>query len=104
LPRDINDDIRAGRAVVANVSRTVIAALRHAYANVVVVAITAPPDVLAQRLAARARQSDGNISERLSRSVDDASAQADVTILNAGSAEHHGRQLVRVIRNEGWQE
>ncbi|MGY3031757.1 ribose 1,5-bisphosphokinase [Bradyrhizobium sp. USDA 4354] len=104
LPLEINVDIHAGRAVVVNVSRTVIAALRRAYANVVVVAITAPPDVLAQRLAARARHSDGNISERLSRSVDDTSAQADVTILNAGSADYHSRQLVRVIRNEGWQE
>lgn len=104
LPLEINDDIQAGRAVVANVSRTVIAALRQAYANVVVVAITAPPDVLAQRLAARARHSDGNIVERLSRSVDDAASQADVTILNAGSAEYHSRQLVRVIRNEGWHE
>lgn len=104
LPRDINGDIRAGRAVVANVSRTVIGALRQAYANVVVVAITAPPDVLAQRLAARARHSDGNIADRLARSVDDASANADVTILNAGSAEYHGRQLVRVIRNECWHE
>ncbi|MDA9495579.1 phosphonate metabolism protein/1,5-bisphosphokinase (PRPP-forming) PhnN [Bradyrhizobium sp. CCBAU 11361] len=104
LPLEINDDIRAGRAVVVNVSRTVIAALRQAYANVVVVAITAPPDVLAQRLAARARHSDGNIADRLSRSVEDVSAQADVTILNAGSADYHGRQLVRVIRNEGWRE
>lgn len=104
LPLEINDDIRAGRAVVANVSRTVIAALRRAYVNVVVVAITAPPDVLAQRLAARARHSDGNIAERLSRSVDDASVRADVTILNAGSADYHGRQLARVIRNECWQE
>ena len=104
LPLDINDDIRAGRAVVVNVSRTVIAALRQAYANVVVVAITAPPDVLAQRLAARARRSDGNITDRLARSVDDASTHADVTILNAGSADYHARQLVRVIRNEGWRE
>jgi ribose 1,5-bisphosphokinase len=104
LPLEINDDIRAGRAVVANVSRTVIAALRRAYANVVVVAITAPPDVLAQRLAARARHSDGNITDRLVRSVDDAEANADVTILNAGSAQYHGRQLVRVIRNECWRE
>ncbi|MBR0792571.1 phosphonate metabolism protein/1,5-bisphosphokinase (PRPP-forming) PhnN [Bradyrhizobium manausense] len=104
LPLEINDDIRAGRAVVANVSRTVIATLRQAYANVVVVAITAPPDVLAQRLAARARHSDGNIAERLARSVDDASANADVTILNAGSAEYHSRHLLRVIRNECWRE
>lgn len=104
LPLEINDNIRAGRTVVVNVSRTVIGALRKAYANVVVVAITAPPDVLAQRLAARARRSDGNIAERLTRSVDDAAAQADVTILNAGSADYHSRQLVRVIRNESWQD
>ncbi|MFB6418185.1 MULTISPECIES: phosphonate metabolism protein/1,5-bisphosphokinase (PRPP-forming) PhnN [Bradyrhizobium] len=104
LSTGINDDIRAGRTVVANVSRTVIGALRQTYANVVVVAITAPPDVLAQRLAARARHSDGNIAERLARSVDEASAPADVTILNAGSADYHGRQLLRVIRNDGWQE
>lgn len=104
LPLEINNDIRAGRAVVVNVSRTVIGALRKTYANVVVVAITAPPDVLAQRLAARARHSDGNIADRLSRSVDEASANADVTILNAGSADYHSRQLVRVIRNECWRE
>lgn len=104
LPLEINDDIRAGRAVVANVSRTVIAALRQSYANVVVVAITAPPDVLAQRLAARARHSDGNITDRLARSVDGASANADVTILNAGSADYHSRHLLRVIRNECWHE
>lgn len=104
LPLDINDNIRAGRAVVANVSRTVIGALRQAYANVVVVAITAPPDVLAQRLAARARHSDGNLADRLARRVDDASANADITILNAGSADYHSRHLVRVIRNEGWRE
>ena len=104
LPVEINDDIRAGRTVVANVSRTVISALRQAYVNVAVVAITAPPDVLAQRLAARARHSDGDLAERLTRSIDDASANADVTILNAGSADYHGRQLVRVIRNECWRE
>lgn len=104
LPLEINDDIRAGRAVVVNVSRTVIAALRGTYADVVVVAITAPPDVLAQRLAARARHSDGNIADRLARSVDDASTNADVTILNAGSADYHSRHLLRVIRNECWHE
>ena len=104
LPREINDDIRAGRTIVVNVSRTVIAVLRRAYANVVVVAITAPPDVLAQRLAARARQSDGNVAERLSRSVDDNSAPADVTIHNAGSADYHSRQLLRAIKGECWRE
>jgi ribose 1,5-bisphosphokinase len=38
----IGDEIRAGRTVVANVSRTVIEAMRRAYAGVTVVAVTAP--------------------------------------------------------------
>ena len=104
LSTGINDDIRAERTVVVNVSRTVISALRQTYGNVVVVAVTAPPEVLAARLAARARHSDGNIAERLTRSVDNASTPADVTILNAGTADYHSRQLLRVIRNQGWQE
>jgi ribose 1,5-bisphosphokinase len=95
LPRSIEDDIRAGRTVVANVSRTVVAVLRHTYANVVVVLITAPADVLAERLAMRQRGSDGNIAKRLARTVDD--AEPDATIVNVSSAEFHVRQLLRVI-------
>lgn len=102
LSRAIDDDIRAGRTVVANVSRTVIGALRSAYANVIVVSITAPPEVLAERIAMRARSSDGRPEGRLRRSVEDALATPDVTIVNTGSAEYHARQFVRVIKGEKW--
>ncbi len=98
LPRAIDDDIRARRTVVANVSRTVVDAMRRAYADVVVVAITAPPEILAERLAARARGSDGQIADRLGRAVDDAAAVPDATITNVGSAEHHAQELMRIIR------
>jgi ribose 1,5-bisphosphokinase len=98
LHRRIDDDIRAGRSVVANVSRTVIAAMRRAYADVVVVSITAPPDVLAQRLAARGRGSDGRIEQRLSRTVDDVAVAPDAVIVNVGDPEDHARELVRIIR------
>ena len=64
LTRAIDDELRAGRNVVANVSRTVIDAARRSYANVTVVSITAPPEILKQRLAARARSSDGQIAAR----------------------------------------
>jgi ribose 1,5-bisphosphokinase len=100
LPRSIEDHIRAGRTVIANVSRTVVAALRHAYANVVVVLVTAPADVLAERLAMRQRGSDGNIAKRLARTVDD--AEPDATIVNVSSAEYHARQLLRVVREREW--
>ena len=102
LSRAIDDEIRAGRTIVANVSRTVIGAMRRAYADVVVVLITAPPNVLAERIAMRARSSDGMVENRLRRTVEDASAAPDVTIVNIGSAEYHARQLVRVIKGEKW--
>ncbi len=98
LPLAIEGDIRAGRTVVANVSRTVVAAMRHAYADVVVVSVTAPPEVLAERISARARGSDGQIEHRLRRGVDDAAAAPDVTIINVGSVDDHARELVRIIR------
>ena len=98
LPRSVEDDVRAGRTVVVNVSRMVVDALRRAYADVVVVSITAPPQVLAARLAMRARSSDGRIENRLQRAVDDATP--DVTILNVGRAEDHARRLLRVIRGD----
>ena len=97
LRRAIDDQLRAGRAVVANVSRTVVEAMRRAYADVVVVLVTAPPEILGQRLAARARGSDGRVADRLGRAVD-AAAVPDVTIVNVGSAEDHARELLRVIR------
>jgi ribose 1,5-bisphosphokinase len=98
LPRAIDDDIRAGRTVVANVSRTVVDAIRRGYADVTVVSITAPPDVLAKRLAARSRSSDGQIEHRLSRVVDGLTTAPDVTIVNIGSVEDHARELVQVIK------
>jgi ribose 1,5-bisphosphokinase len=83
---------------VVNASRTVIDAARRAYANVVVIAITAPPEVLAERLKMRARASDGEVEDRLTRTVD--TSAPDVTILNVGRPEDHARRLVRAIRGE----
>ena len=97
LPRHINDGIRAGRTVVANVSRTVIERMRRMYANVVVVTVTAPADVLAERLAMRSRASDGAPQDRLARKVAD-DVVPDKTIVNVSSAEFHARQLVQIIR------
>jgi ribose 1,5-bisphosphokinase len=99
LPRELDDEIRAGRIVVANVSRTVVDPIRRAYAEVVAVEITAPPEVLAERLATRARGSDGAIEHRLRRNVD-AARPADITIVNVGDAEPHARQLLAAIKGD----
>jgi ribose 1,5-bisphosphokinase len=96
LPRSIDDDVRAGRTVVFNASRTVIETMRRAYAHIVVVSITAPPNLLAERLASRGRDSDGPIEPRLRRAVDE--AVADATIVNVGAIEPHARSLIQIIK------
>jgi ribose 1,5-bisphosphokinase len=98
LPRLIDSELCAGRTVVANVSRAVVDTMRRAYADVTVVSVTAPPEVLAERLAARARSSDGLVADRLRRAVDGVAAAPDVTIVNIGRAEDHARELVQIIR------
>lgn len=98
LPRTIDDDIGAGRAVVVNVSRGVTGALRRRYADVVLVAITAPPEILAARLASRGRSSDADLGKRLHRVVDGAELQPDVTIVNVGDAREHAAVLAQIIK------
>jgi ribose 1,5-bisphosphokinase len=96
IPRSIDDDVRAGRTVVFNASRTVVDKVRRTYAHVVVVSITAPPNVLAERLTSRGRDSDGPIEPRLRRAVD--AAVADATIVNVGAVEPHVRSLIQIIK------
>jgi ribose 1,5-bisphosphokinase len=93
-----DDDIRAGKTVVCNVSRAVIAELRCRYADVRVVLVTAPMEILAARLAARGRASDGALATRLARSALAQSDLApDVVIENVGDLQNGGELLVAAI-------
>lgn len=69
IPGETLDQARAGRVVVCNVSRRIVAQARETLPDVGVVAVTAAPEVLAQRLAARARPEDGDLRTRLDRVV-----------------------------------
>lgn len=97
IPEAINDDLRRGRTIVVNVSRGAIGQARERYANVRVVNITAPAEVLAARLAARNRSSDGSLVERLGRANGSTDLQADVVIQNVGEAEAGAAKLLAVI-------
>lgn len=98
LAASIDEDIRAGHCVVCNVSRTVIPGLRDRYSHVVAVLVTAPQDVLLERLAARARTTDGDLSQRMARSAkvsDD--LDVDIVIENIGSIDDGARKLLDAI-------
>jgi ribose 1,5-bisphosphokinase len=93
----IDADIRAGRVVVVNVSRMIVAEARKRYANVCVVMVTAPPNVLAERLATRGRASDGKLADRLNRAVGGSEVIADVEIVNVGPPAARAREFLTAI-------
>lgn len=97
----VDDDIRAGRCIVCNVSRTIVPELRNRYARVVAVLVTAPQEILAARLAARARATDGDLPERLARSARvSGHFEADIVIDNTGSIDDGARKLQNVLESQ----
>lgn len=86
IPRDIEAALAAGRQVVINVSRAVIDAARAKYPGLLVVLITASPDVLRRRLTARGRETLAEIEERLARAGAFTLSGSDVVVLNNDGA------------------
>ncbi len=70
LPGHLLDDLAAGRHVVANGSRATVDEMNKRVPNLVVVEVSAPPEVLAQRIAGRGRETQEQILARLERQVD----------------------------------
>jgi ribose 1,5-bisphosphokinase len=86
IPRDIEADLAAGRCVVANLSRRALAEA-HARYPLLVLEITAPPEVLAARLAARGREDPDAIAERLAREAPLPPASRVRRVVNDGAPE-----------------
>ncbi|MBX9932495.1 MAG: phosphonate metabolism protein/1,5-bisphosphokinase (PRPP-forming) PhnN [Methylobacterium sp.] len=85
---------REGRHVVLNVSRRAVTEARRCLPAICVVTITASAEILAARLAARARAEDGDLHTRLAR---DAPIEADLTIVNEGEPDAAAAQLVAFL-------
>jgi ribose 1,5-bisphosphokinase len=103
LPRSIDADIRQGKTVVCNVSRTIVGFARRRYCYVTVVLVTAPKHVLVERLAVRGRASDGSIQERIARSTGvGQDIEADIVIRNVGRPQVGIRRLLNVVCDTGF--
>jgi ribose 1,5-bisphosphokinase len=99
LSAAIDAELRSGKTVVCNVSRAVVRRLRERYISVTVVLVTAPKDVLLARLAARGRESGGDVTERLDRAAGDDLAP-DIVIENIGDPHDGARRLAEVLRGD----
>jgi ribose 1,5-bisphosphokinase len=94
IPREIEAALAAGKTVVANVSRRVVPQARRTY-PCLVIAVTAPLQVLATRLAQRGREDAADIENRLQRETPD--FDADVEIINNGRPEEAAERLIQVL-------
>jgi ribose 1,5-bisphosphokinase len=84
IPAGLGFDMREGRIVIANVSRTVLPEIRQRFRRHLVVHVIAAPEVLAARLSARGREDAAAQQARLTRALlQDATVRADVTIDNS---------------------
>jgi ribose 1,5-bisphosphokinase len=100
VPRTVDDDIRAGRTVVCNVSRGIVDEMRARYARVDAVLIVAPPGILAERLAGRSRETDGCLAQRIQRNDAFADFRAAYVIENIGVPTLAVRKLIDVIHGK----
>ena len=70
IPRSELVALKSGRDVVFNGSRAALGRAAAAFPGLQVILVTAPAEVLAERLAARGRESVGQIAARLAREVE----------------------------------
>lgn len=98
IPLDVIDDLARGIVVVANVSRGVIAEAAVRF-PVRVIEVTAPPEILARRLAARGRETPADVAKRLARDVPlPDHVSVDTVINHRAPAEAAERFIAALIR------
>jgi ribose 1,5-bisphosphokinase len=99
IPITIEAALGQGRHVVVNVSRSVIPEARQRYQPLHIVEAWAPPEVLAERLASRGRESGAEIEDRLARASPVAVEGPDVTrITTTGSAAESLERFLEILR------
>lgn len=100
LRADLRDALAAGRHVVANGSRAVLSRLIGQVPRLVALVVTASPEILARRLAARGRETPEDIAARLARSQlalpDGVEA---ITVMNDGTPEEGVARLLQALED-----
>ena len=100
IPSSTLDQLGRGKTLIVNGSRSAMPVFREVYGESLrIVHITAPKATLAARLAARGRESEDSVLQRLERSVDsDDHERADLTIVNDGDPSEAGLLFANYLR------
>jgi ribose 1,5-bisphosphokinase len=99
IPISIDAVLRQGRHVIINVSRSVIPEARQRYQPLRIVETWAPPEILAERLAERGRESESEIEQRLARASPVTVDGPDVTrIETTGPVAESLEKFLEILR------
>ena len=96
IPLDVVEIIRQRRVAVASVSRSVIAEAAARFPTRII-EVTAPANVLAQRLADRRREDAADIKARLARQIVLPSGIDTEKVVNDDTVEVGGERFVRAL-------
>lgn len=98
IPKACDEIVRSGGTVIANGSRQVLKQAEQKYENAVVLLITAPVEILADRLAARGRETRAEIRARLERADLEPENVANlIRIENTGTIEDAVEKMMAAL-------
>nr|QQZ51936.1 hypothetical protein JKL49_08100 [Phenylobacterium glaciei] len=98
IPAAIAEDLALDRTVVINVSRAVLDDARARFGQVRVLVVTADPEILAQRLALRGRESAEDIAQRLARAAIPVAGEDVVEVRNDGARDEGVARFLAALR------
>lgn len=103
IPRQVDQWLAAGRAVLVNGSRAYLPEARQRYPDMLAVLVEVKPEVLRQRLLARGRETAEEVEQRLARSARlQAAADPSVHVLdNSSTLEAAVAAFVSLLRHQG---
>jgi ribose 1,5-bisphosphokinase len=99
IPKSVVEALECNCIVVANVSRTVIAAAEARVRSTFVISVSASRELLQHRLATRGREPSVGIEQRLERALSLPPTRAPIIeVDNSGSLEVAARRFIDVLR------
>ncbi|MCY1177383.1 Ribose 1,5-bisphosphate phosphokinase PhnN [compost metagenome] len=103
IPRQVDQWLAAGRAVLVNGSRAYLPEARQRYPDLLAVLVEVKPEVLRQRLLARGRETAEEVEQRLARSARlQAAADPSVHVLdNSTTLQAAVAAFVSLLRHQG---
>ncbi len=98
IPPAYDDFVRTGGTVIANGSRRVLKRAEEKYQTAITLLITAPVEILAERLAARGRETRDDIERRLKRADLEPDRVANlIRIENTGTVESAVSEMISAL-------